>query len=116
MRFLTDLFTANIDDRLLSRLGWRTVWLHAALTGPPADLLVPRDREVLALVATSALGVDLEAIGVHLSRLGIGRTAARSCVTRLVRLGYLSQTGRRVDLGEADLSWIVAATPEGSRP
>ena len=109
---LTDQFAADVDEPLLLALGWRTVWLHAALTGPIADALAPRDREVLALVATSAFGVDQDSVVRHLRRLGLTASAAYACLRGLIGTGLLSRAADQVDLPSRDLAWIQAHTPQ----
>lgn len=76
-------------------------------------MLAPRDRELLALVATSALGVDVELALRHLRRTGSTSQAGGSCIARLLALGYLSLTGDRVDLPLEDLGWIENAVSGG---
>lgn len=41
MALLTDDFTHDLTPEVLSRLAWRTVWLHAALTTPVAPCWPP---------------------------------------------------------------------------
>lgn len=106
MPLLSDDFAGDVTADLLRILGWRGVWLHAALTGPVADALAPRDREVLALVATSPFGVDRDAVARHLRRLGLTPSAAQACLERLTGRGLLWLQDDRVDLTPADLSWI----------
>lgn len=108
MALLTDEFTEQIDHALLDQLAWRAVWLHRALTDPAGDLLTPRDRELLVLVATSALGVNPGAAARHLRRFGTSPAAAQSCIERLVHTGHLSASSDlRLDLPVPDLEWIA---------
>lgn len=107
MALLTDEFTEQIDHALLDQLAWRAVWLHRALTDPAGDLLTPRDRELLVLVATSALGVNPGAAARHLRRFGTSPAAAQACIERLVHSGHLSASSDlRLDLPVSDLKWI----------
>ena len=107
---LSDEFAADVTSQLLRVLGWRTIWLHAALTGPGADALAPRDREVFALVATSPFGVDRDAVSRHLRRLGLTARAAAACLEGLTVAGLLSIRRGRVDLPAEDLAWIRTHT------
>ena len=117
MALLTDEFTEQIDRELLDCLAWRAVWLHRALTDPAGDLLTPRDRELLVLVATSPLGVNPGAAARHLRRFGTSPAAAQTCIERLVHTGHLSASSDlRLDLPVADLEWIRRRvhTPSGA--
>ncbi|MDN5804135.1 MAG: hypothetical protein L0H26_06045 [Microlunatus sp.] len=118
MALLTDEFTAEIQPQMLTELGWRSVWLHRALTDIGSDVLAPRDREVLVLVATSPYGVAPASAVAHLRRFGSSRVTAQSCLERLMTAGYLSQTeAGAIDLPSADLAWIrarVGTTDRGS--
>ncbi len=107
MALLTDEFTEQIDQEMIERLAWRAVWLHRALTDPSGDLLAPRDRELLVLVATSTLGVNCGAAIRHLRRFGTSPAAGQACIERLVHTGHLSATSDlRLDLPVSDLEWI----------
>ncbi len=113
MALLTDDFAADITPEVLALLAWRTVWLHAALTSPRAALLAPRDRELLSLVATSALGVDVDLALRHLRRAGSSSHAGGSCIARLLALDYVSLTDDRIDLPLQDLRWIETTVSKG---
>ncbi len=77
---------------------------------PAADALAPRDREVLALVATSPFGVDRDAVGRLLRRLGLTARAAYACLEGLTASGLLSIHDDRADLPAEDLAWIRTHT------
>lgn len=109
----------RIPPEVLARLSWRMVWLHAALvTAPTAaarpegELLAPRDRDLLALVASSAYGVDLAAASAHLRRLGVDARSVPAVAMRLERLGYLSLTESHLDLPVEDLVSIETRVGE----
>lgn len=107
MALLTEEFTERIDPELLTQLGWRAVWLHRALTDPSGNLLTPRDRELLVLVATAPLGVSPGAASRHLRRFGTSPAAAQLSIERLVQGGHLSVgADLRLDLPVTDLDWI----------
>lgn len=96
-------------------LGLRAVWLHLAITGPGAAVLTSRDRDALALTATSAYGVSAETVARYLRRGGASPAAALACVRRLVVEGYLSSSQADpagdeavIDLPVEDRSWIAA--------
>ncbi|MGV1009984.1 MAG: hypothetical protein ACOYBY_15455 [Dermatophilaceae bacterium] len=108
MPLLSDEFTNQVGPDMLTVLAWRAMWLHAAVTGPGADALASRDFAALTLVATSALGVEVNAVARHLRRFGTASSAAGTVVARLVRAGDLSMDANRVDLPEGDLAWIRA--------
>ncbi|WP_347354707.1 hypothetical protein [Intrasporangium sp.] len=117
MTLLTHSSTDRIKPGLLVRLGWRTVWLHRALTDPPGEALAPRDRELLVLVATSALGVDTGAAVRHLRRFGTSEPLAIACIGRLAGAGYLSLTREGlINLPGPDLDWIAARTGSEESP
>ena len=80
------LLTGRHPDEPLTvvTLGLRAAWLHMAVTGPGAAMLTSRDRDALALTATSAYGVPADAIVRYLRRGGASPTAALACVRRLV--------------------------------
>ena len=96
-------------------LGLRAVWLHMAVTGPGAARLTSRDRDALALTATSAYGVPVEAVVRYLRRGGASPNAALACARRLVLEGSLSSSsqldltgdGAVIDLPLEDRAWIA---------
>lgn len=114
MALLTDHYPGEIPAAVLARLSWRLVWLHAALTSPGAhpaarpegELLAPRDRDLLALVASSALGVTLTAATAHLRRSGVAARCVPQVAMRLERLGYLCVIEEHLDLPLEDLAYI----------
>lgn len=112
---LSEQFTRDLDLPLLSTIAWRAVWLHAALTGPVADVRAPRDREALALVATSPFGVGAAAGAAHLRRLGVSTDAATHVFRALASRGLLSVTDERFDLPVTDLHWITCHLPVTER-
>lgn len=74
-------------------------------------ILAPRDREALALVATSAFGVDATAGAAHLRRLGVSTAAATHVFRALASRGLLSVTDERFDLPVPDPHWITCHRP-----
>lgn len=107
MALLNDEFADGMHPDLLGALGWRAVWLHVALTDA-GEGLSPKDRDLITLVATSALGVDTRTAAVFLRRFGTTPQATLRRIRQLVAAGYLSldQDETRVDLPLADLEWI----------
>ena len=111
------LLTGRHPDEPLTvvTLGLRAAWLHMAVTGQGAAMLTSRDRDALALTATSAYGVPADAIVRYLRRGGASPAAALACVRRLVIEGYLSSSPSDVVLEDAvvdlpveDRAWIAA--------
>lgn len=101
-------------------LGWRGIWLQRAICGEYADVLVPRERDVLAWVATCPGGVAGEVARGYLGRCGSSSLCATAALERLVGYGFLGVLGEVFDLPVPDLDWIAghlpAPTGRGERP
>lgn len=107
---------AALDRSTLMAGGLRAAWLHLTLTGVAADALSPRDREVLAVVATHPHGASRKQCLTQLRRMGVGEQAGERVIRSLATAGWLdagSDTEKqadpgeaRVDLPAADREWI----------
>lgn len=116
---IRDSITA-LDRSALMAGGLRAAWLHLTLTGAAADALSPRDREVLAVVATHPHGASQRQCLNQLRRMGVGEEAGARVIRSLARAGWLDagvsgafdaaaigDPGEvRVDLPVADREWI----------
>jgi hypothetical protein len=103
----------NIDfePSTVLALGIRAAWLHLQLTGPAADALAPRDRELLTLVATRPTGLAESALVDLQRRLGVQPGASVRWLDRLIAQGWierhLEDDEPRIDLPAPDLDWIT---------
>jgi len=92
-------------------LGIRAAWLHLQMTGPAADALAPRDRELLTLVATRPTGLPESALVDLQRRLGVQPGASVRWLDRLIAQGWierhLEDDEPRIDLPAPDLDWIT---------
>jgi len=83
----------------------------AAGTGPAADALAPRDRELLTLVATRPTGLPESALVDLQRRLGVQPGASVRWLDRLIAQGWierhLEDDEPRIDLPAPDLDWIT---------
>lgn len=98
----------DLDLETVTRLAFRAIWLHGQIAGAPGAALVPRDRDVIAYVATRPNGVREDELIEYLSSRG-GDPARVHRLSRLVDQGFLARypsTPTRVDLPPADLEWI----------
>lgn len=104
-------WTITVEPAAVLALGVRAAWLHMVLASPSGDVLAPRDREILTLVATRPHGVDLSDLTSLLRRLGVTHGAALHWVDRLVGQGWLSRTGDPafavIDLPATDAAWVT---------
>lgn len=91
-------------------LGARALWLDMANTGSRSASLTPRDRNVLALVATRPHGATLAEITDLLRRAGAAPDNATRWVHRLVAEGWLSREEDRLDLPTDDLALLADIT------
>lgn len=84
------------------RLGLRAQWLHTQLNQPAMEIAVPRDRELLTLVATTPTGVARSFLIDAQRRLGTTTPgAAGRWVDALVFSGVLE-----VSEPDAEDPWI----------
>lgn len=103
----------NIDfePSTVLALGIRAAWLHLQMTGPAADALAPRDRELLTLVATRPTGLAESALVDLQRRLGVQPGASVRWLDRLIAQGWierhLEDDEPRIDLPAPDLDWIT---------
>jgi hypothetical protein len=103
----------NIDfePSTVLALGIRAAWLHLQMTGPAADALAPRDRELLTLVATRPTGLPESALVDLQRRLGVQPGASVRWLDRLIAQGWierhLEDDEPRIDLPAPDLDWIT---------
>ena len=103
----------NIDfePSTVLALGIRAAWLHLQMTGPAADALAPRDRELLTLVATRPTGLPESALVDLQRRLGVQPGASLRWLDRLIAQGWierhLEDDEPRIDLPAPDLDWIT---------
>ena len=103
----------NIDfePSTVLTLGIRAAWLHLHMTGPAADALAPRDRELLTLVATRPTGLPERALLDLQRRLGVQPAASVRWLDRLISQGWIDrhlENGEtRIDLPAPDLDWIT---------
>lgn len=106
----TGLAEHGDDDRDLLALGLRAAWLHLHLTGAAGLVLAPREREVLAVVATSPHGVTEDVLLRRLQNLGITAGVAHRVLAHLTH-GWLSTRtaleGPLYDLPQEDLDYIA---------
>lgn len=104
-------FSTRTDQHAMLSLAMRATWLHLHLTGDAGLVLAPREREVLALVATSPTAVPESLLLRRLQGLGVRPELARRVLGDLTH-GWLSvhTDGEepRYDLPEEDLSYIAA--------
>lgn len=103
-------FSTPIDQPTMLSLAMRATWLHLHLTGDAGLVLAPREREVLALVATSPTAVPESLLLRRLQSLGIQPQLARRVLSDLTH-GWLSvhTDGEELhyDLPDEDLSYIA---------
>ena len=106
----------SLDRSALIAGGLRAAWLHLTLTGVAAEALSPRDREVLAVVATHPHGASRQQCLAQLRRMGVGEQVGERVIRSLARAGWLDagpdvskhadSSQSRVDLPAADREWI----------
>lgn len=79
------------DDRTIAVLmGLRAQWLHMQLNQPAMEIAVPRDRELLTMVATSPFGLARSALIDAQRRLGTtSPSAAGRWVDQMIASGWL---------------------------
>ena len=103
-------FTTHTDQRSMFGLAMRATWLHLHLTGEAGLVLAPREREVLALVATSPTAVPESLLLRRLQGLGVRPPLAQRVLQDLT-CGWLSirTDGDEplYDLPAEDLSYIA---------
>lgn len=84
-------WTDDITDRTTTvSLGLRAQWLHMQLNQPAMEIAVPRDRELLTMVATSAYGLTRSALVDKQRRLGTTTpSSAGRWIDQMVASGWM---------------------------
>lgn len=98
----------DLDPETVARLAFRAVWLHGQIAGAAGPALVPRDRDVIAFVATRPNGVREDELVEHLGARG-GAPARIRRLHQLIDQGFLARypDPARIDLPPADLEWVA---------
>lgn len=90
-----EMATGWTDDSSIDRvtavsLGLRAQWLHVQLNQPAMEIAVPRDRELLTMVATAAFGLAHSTLVDVQRRLGTTTpSAAGRWIDQMVASGWI---------------------------